>query len=76
LGEISGKVIISELNRKNLFVRLYVKIMMPHENIESHFSKGEVLEMLDFAGLKIEKSYTQSLFGVPFSFNWFIVRKF
>ncbi len=67
------RIIISELNRRSLFVRLYVKLLMKHENINSHYSKSDVEDILRASGLNVKHRYTTSLLGVPYTYNWWII---
>jgi len=69
----SRRVVISEINRKNIFVSFYVNNIMKHEDIESHLSEADVREIIIGAGAKIKRHFTTGVFGIPFVYNWFII---
>jgi len=69
----SKRVVISEINQKNIFTKLYVNNFMKHEHIEDHFSEADVRRIIIDAGGKIKRHFTTGLFGVPFVYNWFVI---
>ena len=73
LESITGKIIISELNRKNIFVWLYVNLFIQHESIKDHLSKQDVMKIVTCAEYKVIRSFSTGLLGVPFVYNWFIL---
>jgi hypothetical protein len=72
LKTLCPKIIISELNRHNPFVKLFVKIFLPWEHIDGHLNRKEVETIIKKSGLRITHSYQSSLLGVPRVYNWFI----
>ena len=73
VAQSSRRLVISEINRNNIFVRFYVNNIMKHEDIGSHFSETDVREIIIGAGVKIKRHFTTGVFGVPFVYNWFVI---
>jgi hypothetical protein len=65
-------LIVSEINGENPFVGMYVRLRMPWENFDGHFSRNKVRDMLIGSGWKIKYSYKRGLLGVPNVYNWFV----
>jgi len=68
----TGIIIISELNRKNPFVRWYIQLRMAWENYRTHFDDGEVEDLISYAGLMIVDQFQSNLLGIPAVYNWFV----
>ena len=69
---VSSQVIISEINGKNIFVRLYNRLI--GEDNCHHFSRAELLSMFRLAGLRVCNIYYKPFLGIPNVFIYIVGR--
>lgn len=63
VNRVARRVIISEVNHDNIFVRLYNQFIGEIDN--QHLSPTTLLGMMEQAGLTVSKLYTKSFLSVP-----------
>ena len=63
VARVADRIIISEINKGNIFVRLYN--MLIGEPSYQHITKLELMELIRASGLKLRTLYSKSFFGIP-----------
>jgi len=72
LRTLCPKIVVSELNRENRVVEMFVRFMLPWEDINGHLNANDVRHFLSLAGWTRVKDYSTSLLGVSNVYNWFV----
>jgi len=72
MRRVSHKIIIGELNRDNILIRAYIKLLMPFDDWDEHFSRSWIEKIVRWSGLRITSYHTSPLVFVPDVFMWFL----
>lgn len=72
MGRVSNKVIIGELNRNNILVQGYIKLFMPFDDWDEHFSPAWLDKVVRWAGLSVVSRQMKPLAVVPSVFMWLV----
>lgn len=67
---VSKKIIISELNKDNFFVKIFIEKVISFECINDMFNEKEFKKVLRKSNLKTIKFYKSGLFFIPNIFLW------
>lgn len=70
MQRISKLVILSELNAKNRFVKSFIKLRLPFDDIDHHWTKEQLLSGMLESGLDVLEFKYVPLFGVKDVFMW------
>lgn len=63
MGRVACRVIVSEINRSNIFVRLYNQII--GEDPNQHLNRHDLIDELREAGLVVQRIYSKGFLGIP-----------
>ena len=66
LGRVASRIIVSEVDNSNIFVRLYNRMI--GEPPDWHLTKRELTDMITRAGLNLRQVYSKGFLGIPHVF--------